>query len=67
MNHFLQSKISLRGLTIIVIIFLIFYSFYVFSLVQNRPESAYSNLIKNKKESKLKLQDTRAHGWSEIK
>lgn len=53
-----------KSIFVLVILFLAFYFINLIVTVNNKPESAYNVL--NKESSKIKLQDTRVHNWSEL-
>ena len=48
---FLQqgTKVNTKGVIILVIVTLILYGAYIFLLLKNKPESAYSSLLKEAK------------------
>lgn len=57
-----------KGSFILLILFLLFFAVNLFLSVNNRPKSAYDALNGEKWEKEsLKLTDTRAHNWSDLK
>lgn len=59
-------KNMFKGFYIVVVLFLIFFFINLFISVKSGHESAYSFLNREHEKSKLKLQDTRVHNWSEL-
>ena len=64
-SKYAKLHIFFRSFFIVVILFLVFFSINLYvSILKSKPRSAYSVL--EEKQTKLMLQDTRVHNWSEI-
>ena len=59
-------QLIFKGFFLLIILFLVFFATNLFiSIGSKKHQSAYSNLTSHDTR-KVKLQDTRAHNWSEL-
>ena len=67
-KYALLNKMSgfFKKFFLIIVILLVFYAGYLVVLLNNKPQSAYKDLITKESKHKTKLQDTRVHNWSEL-
>ncbi|OGI19961.1 MAG: hypothetical protein A3B68_00255 [Candidatus Melainabacteria bacterium RIFCSPHIGHO2_02_FULL_34_12] len=63
-NKYLGLSTVLKSFFLLLILFLIFFGVNLFITIKDKPKSAYS--ILNEEGSKMMLQDTRVHNWSEL-
>lgn len=64
--RFSTFQTLLKSFFLLVILFFIFFAINLFISIQNKSRSAYSVLSEQSQKSKLMLQDTRVHNWSEV-
>ncbi len=64
LNKYTGLATAFKGFFVLVILFLLFFAVNLMFTIKNKDKSAYTTLSSDK--SKVKLQDTRVHNWSEL-
>ena len=62
----LNMQIVHKGFLILITLFLLFFVINYFISINSDHKSAYTVLTGENEKSKLMLQDTRVHNWSEL-